>query len=155
MLWVYAANDHFFAPALAQQFANAFKNGGGNMEFIAAPAFGSDGHGLFSPAGIPVWTGYVDSFLKQQNLVLRADLLPNPRPVLTLPRSLSTAGQKAFDTYAIDAPHKAFAVSSDGHYGWKTGSRTVESARAGALKFCQQSGTHCDVIFVDDAAVVH
>src|SRR5271163_1925510 len=61
MLWVYAANDHFFGPDLAQQFRAAFAAGGGIVDFVAAPAFGGDGHGLFSPAGIPVWTGYVDA----------------------------------------------------------------------------------------------
>jgi len=155
MLWVYAANDHFFGPALAQQFADAFKSGGGDIDFIAAPAFGSDGHGLFSPAGIPLWSPYVDRFLTQQQLVMRADLLPLPRPALTPPSFLSANGRTAFETYLIDAPHKAFAVSPDGHFGWKSGSRTVETARAGALQFCQQSGAHCNVLFVDDAAVGH
>jgi dienelactone hydrolase len=155
MLWVYAANDHFFGPDLAQQFADAFKSGGGNVDFIAAPAFGNDGHGLFSPAGIPLWSGYVDNFLKRQNLAMRTDLLLIPRPTLAPPSVLSANGQKALETYVIDAPHKAFAVSPDGHFGWKSGSRTVETARAGALKFCEQSGVHCNVVFVDDAAVEH
>ncbi len=44
MLWVYAANDHFFAPALAQQFKAAFTSGGGSVDFVAAPTFGEDGH---------------------------------------------------------------------------------------------------------------
>jgi hypothetical protein len=42
-------------------------------------------------------------------------------------------------------------MSSDGYFGWKSGSRTVETARAGAQKFCEQSGAHCVVMFVDDA----
>jgi dienelactone hydrolase len=153
MLWVYAANDHFFAPALAQQFVDAFKGSGGNVDFVAAPAFGSDGHGLFSPAGIPAWSGYVDSFLRQQRLTLRSEPLPLPRPALPPPSILSANERQAFETFSIDAPHKAFAISPDGHFGWKTGARTVETARAGALQFCEQSGAHCRVIFVDDAAV--
>jgi dienelactone hydrolase len=153
MLWVYAANDHFFAPALARQLADAFKSGGGAVDFIAAPAFGNDGHGLFSPAGIPLWSGYVDNFLKQENLPLRSELMSIPRPALTPPSTLSANGRQAFETYLIDAPHKAFAVSPDGHFGWKTGSRTVEAARAGALQFCQQGGARCGVVFIDDAAV--
>ncbi len=60
MLWVYAANDHFFAPALAQQLKAAFTSGGSSVDFVAAPAFGEDGHYLFSPAGIPDWTPDVD-----------------------------------------------------------------------------------------------
>ena len=57
MLWVYAENDHYFGPKLAQQLKAAFTGGGGDVEFVAAPAFGRDGHRLFSMAGIPVWSG--------------------------------------------------------------------------------------------------
>jgi dienelactone hydrolase len=72
MLWVYAENDHFFGPALAQQLKGAFTEAGGNVEFIAAPAFGRDGHYLFSMEGIPVWTGFVDKFLRQHDLKINA-----------------------------------------------------------------------------------
>jgi dienelactone hydrolase len=155
MLWVYAENDHFFGPALAQQLREAFTAGGGNVDFIAAPAFGNDGHGLFSPAGIPVWTPHVDAFLQKQNLTLRDAPLPLPVPDLTAPPQLGDNGQKALAVYAIDAPHKAFAVAPDGAFGWRSGLRTTEAARAGALKACQQHAAHCDVMFIDDAAVAH
>jgi dienelactone hydrolase len=153
MLWVYAANDHFFGPALAQQFKAAFAGAGGSVDFVGAPAFGDDGHGLFSPAGIPIWTPYVETFLQQQNLTMTATPLPLPPPAITAPEILGANGQKAFAAFLIDAPHKAFALSPDGHFGWQTGMRTVAAARAGALKFCQQSGKTCGVMFVDDAAV--
>jgi dienelactone hydrolase len=153
MLWVYAANDHFFAPALAQQFKAAFTSGGGRVDFVAAPAFGEDGHNLFSPAGIPAWTPDVEAFLQRQNLTLRTTPLPLPPPAVAAPRELGANGQKAFATFLIDAPHKAFALSPDGFFGWQSGMRTVEAARAGALKFCQQSAKNCSVMFVDDAAV--
>jgi len=153
MLWVYAENDHFFGPALAQQLKVAFMGGGGSVDFVAAPAFGTDGHGLFSPAGIPAWTPYVDSFLARQNLTPRTDLIALPPPAIAPPPQLGGNGQKAFATFLIDAPHKAFAMSSDGRFGWQSSMRSVDAARAGALKFCQQSGANCEVMFVDDAAV--
>jgi dienelactone hydrolase len=155
MLWVYAANDHFFGPDLAKEFDAAFTGAGGNATFVAAPAFGNDGHGLFSPSGIPLWTPYVDAFLQKQNLKLRETPLPLPVPDLAAPLRLGVSGQNALATYAIDAPHKAFAVAPDGGFGWKSGARTTEKARAEALKFSQQHAQHCDVIFVDDAAVGH
>ncbi len=141
MLWVYAANDHFFGPDLAQALDAAFTGAGGHVDFVAAPAFGSDGHGLFSPAGIPVWTPYVEQFLQQQNLTMRTEPLPLPLPAIAAPTVLGPNGQKAFATFLIDAPHKAFALAADGSFGWKSGMRSVEAARAGALKFCQQSAT--------------
>jgi dienelactone hydrolase len=153
MLWIYAANDHFFGPALARQLDAAFTGAGGNVDFVAAPAFGSDGHSLFSAAGIPVWTPYVEAFLQKQNLTLRDAPLPLAAPALAAPRELGANGQKAFASYLIAGPHKAFAPAPDGTFGWKSGARTTEEARAGALDYCQQQVRHCDVRFVDDKAV--
>jgi dienelactone hydrolase len=154
MLWVYAENDHFFGPRLAQQLKDAFTENGASAEFIAAPAFGNDGHRLFSMAGIPVWTGFVDAFLREHDLKIRATLLPPPaRPALAVPRNLSTNGRNAFETYLMSAPHKAFALSPEGHFGWRSGQRTTDAARSGALEFCRQNAENCDVMFVDDAAM--
>jgi dienelactone hydrolase len=151
MLWIYAANDHFFAPDLAQRLKAAFTAGGGDVDFIAAPAFGSDGHGLFSPAGIPQWTPDVDAFLQQHDLTARADPIALPAPAIVAPPVLGANGRKAFASYVIDAPHKAFALSADGYFGWKSGARTIEQARDAALALCRQSGRPCRVKFIDDA----
>jgi dienelactone hydrolase len=78
MLWIYAQNDHFFSPQLAAAFYQAFTAGGGKVQFVRAYPFGADGHALFSPAGIPIWTPMVDAFLQSQNLVLRKTLLDLP-----------------------------------------------------------------------------
>jgi len=153
MLWVYADNDRFFNPALAKQFDAAFTGAGGRADLVIAPAFGSNGHSLFSPSGIPEWTPYVDKFLQEQNLTMRATPLELPPPTISAPKVLGQNGQKAFATFLIDAPHKAFAMAPDGSFGYRSGARTVEAAKAGALKFCQQHAPHCDVMFVDDEAV--
>lgn len=63
MLWVYSENDNYFDPRLAKEMHEAFSAAGGRAYFITAPAFGADGHKLFSKAGIPVWTPYVFDFL--------------------------------------------------------------------------------------------
>jgi len=68
MLWVYAGNDGFFAPDLAHRFRDAFAGAGGKLTFIDAPAFGRDGHYLFSTGSAAAWTFYVDDFLRAQNL---------------------------------------------------------------------------------------
>jgi dienelactone hydrolase len=153
MLWVYAENDRFFGPALAAELKSAFTGAGGHVDFVAAPPFGSDGHSLFSPAGIPVWTPYVDAFLQQQNLTMRQTPLPLPQPSIAAPSVLGENGRKAFATFLIDAPHKAFALSADGSFGYQSGMRSAEAARAAALKACQQNAKSCTVQFVDDAAV--
>ena len=92
MLWMYAANDHFFGPQLAQQLYQAFANNGGPVRFIATGPFGADGHDLFSQQGAPIWTPIVDEFLLGQNLVLKDRPLPDilRRPWNRLPILVAT-----------------------------------------------------------------
>jgi dienelactone hydrolase len=152
MLWVYAENDHFFGPRLAQQLRQAFTGSGGNVEFIRAPAFKDEGHYLFSQGGISIWSGYVDNFLKEHNLVLRTAMLPLPAPPdLRAPSALGKKGVAAFQSYLGSGPHKAFAVAHDGSFGWTSGERTSETARDDALKYCQQHSKSCEVKFIDNA----
>jgi dienelactone hydrolase len=154
MLWVYADNDHFFGPKPAQKLKEAFTGGGAAVEFVSAPAFGSDGHRLFSGAGISEWSGAVDSFLQHHGLAMRTTFLPPPPlPALTAPAALSANGRRAFETYLMSPPHKAFALAPDGHFGWQSSVRTTEAAKNRALQFCQQGANNCDVMFVDDAPV--
>jgi dienelactone hydrolase len=147
MLWVYAENDHFFGPALAKRFNEAFVGAGGRTTFIMEPPFGTDGHALFSAAGISRWTPLVDNFLRSQNLVFGQTPLASAGSQLEMPRELGESGRKAFSDYLAGAPHKAFAVSPDGYFGWKTGKRTVEEAKSGALEFCKGQ---CRIVAVDD-----
>jgi hypothetical protein len=86
--------------------------------------------------------------------MFRATPLPPITPAaLAAPKILSSNGKKAFEAYLISAPHKAFALAPDGAFGWRTGQRTIEEAKAGALKLCLQNAKNCDVMFVDDTAM--
>lgn len=63
-LWVYTANDSFFSPSLAGAMHQNYVQAGGVAEFRALPAFGQDGHGLFTAAGGPqIWGPLVEAFL--------------------------------------------------------------------------------------------
>lgn len=62
-LWVYAENDLFFGPALAKRLYEAFTKAGGRATFVAAPAYGFDGHDYFR--AVSSWQPTVDSFLKR------------------------------------------------------------------------------------------
>ena len=150
MLWVYAENDRFFGPELAEEFVTAFTEAGGKASFIAAPAFGEDGHFLFSGAGIPRWTPMVDRFLADQGLSLRKTLiaLPKAEP----PPGLPERARAAFQDYLAAGQNKAFAVSGDGAYGWRTGRRTEEEARAAALETCAKfAKSPCRVVYLNEA----
>jgi dienelactone hydrolase len=150
MLWVYSANDHYFGPALAEKFRAAFVAAGGQVEFIAYPPFGEDGHRLFSLNGIPQWTPLVDAFFAKHGLQPRQRPIALDVPALKAPIQLSERGRKSFELYLLGAPHKAFAVTPSGHFGWRTGRQNIEEAVSGALKLCNQND--CSVVFIDDHA---
>ncbi len=63
-LWLYAANDSFFAPSLATAMHAAYTDTGGRADLRLLPPFGADGHDLlFSRAGPPVWAPIILPFL--------------------------------------------------------------------------------------------
>jgi dienelactone hydrolase len=62
-LWVYAANDSFFAPELVQRMHAAFTGAGGRAQLVQPGPYSTDGHNLFSTAGLPVWGPIAASFL--------------------------------------------------------------------------------------------
>jgi dienelactone hydrolase len=44
--WLVAANDTYFSPGLSRQLADAFRSGGGSVDFHVLAASGSEGHWL-------------------------------------------------------------------------------------------------------------
>jgi dienelactone hydrolase len=150
LLWVSAENDHFFGPRLVAQLVTAFSKAGGNVTLVKTPPFGSDGHQLFDVAtGIPIWSPIVDRFLASNHLVLRDTLIEVPLPDVRPPSRLNSRGREAFATYLASGPNKAFAVSSDSHFGWATGRRTTDQAVKDALGFCLPAAK-CTIINVNN-----
>ncbi|MEY9107495.1 dienelactone hydrolase [Bradyrhizobium yuanmingense] len=148
MLWVYASNDSYFGPDLARRLHDGFRAGGGNARFVAAPAYGEDGHYLYSVAGRPQWTPYLDAFLRERGLGHEVLGLPDPLPP---PRQLNEAARAEFARYLASLlPHKAFAVSPNGGYGWRAGRATTEEARRDSLAACMKWSPSCTLYAVDD-----
>jgi dienelactone hydrolase len=151
MLWVYAKNDGFFGPALAHRFRDAFVAGGGRVTFIDAPAFGRDGHFLFSVDSVSTWTPYVDNFLHAK-LPGRAATTTSASPgALPAPPQLGESGKAEFLQYASYAPHKAFAVAPDGAFGWRSKRPTAADASRDAMEACSKYSERCSLYAVDDA----
>jgi dienelactone hydrolase len=154
MLWIYAQNDKYFWPELAQQFDAAFRSQGGQDQFVLAPAIGEDGHTLFHH--IPAWTATVDEFLKAQNLMPLAELLPDVKaPDLPPPAGLSETGQRAFHAYLLAGPHKAFATSEHG-FGMAVASLSPDIAKEKALDNCKHTSQNhetCAIVYIDEKQV--
>jgi len=150
LLWVSAENDHFFGPRLTARFTGAFSKAGGHVDFAGVPAFGDDGHMLFSARGLPIWSPISDKFLAANNLVLRERLIDLPTPDVATPSSLNARGRETFKTYLESGPNKAFVLSGS-HFGWATGRRTIDEAVSDALGFCKpDSGAKCSVVNVNN-----
>ncbi|MBB4375209.1 dienelactone hydrolase [Bradyrhizobium sp. cir1] len=51
--WFIASNDSYFAPAFSKSLADAFRSGGGKVDFRALPAAGGEGHWMIeTEAGV-------------------------------------------------------------------------------------------------------
>ncbi|MBV9782404.1 MAG: prolyl oligopeptidase family serine peptidase [Acidisphaera sp.] len=68
MLWIYAANDSFFAPPIVHDFHEAFIDAGGKAELHQLGPYDGDGHQLFlGPGGSAIWGPLVERYLAQQH----------------------------------------------------------------------------------------
>ncbi len=64
MVWVYAANDSFFAPPIAEALHAAFTTAGGKATLVQPGPYDGDGHRLFfGRDGSAVWGPIVSSYL--------------------------------------------------------------------------------------------
>jgi hypothetical protein len=116
---------------------------------VTTPPFGSDGHHLFSAAGIPIWSPIVDRFLASNNLVLRDRPIDVSTPDVAAPSGLNAGGREGFKTYLESGPNKAFAVGGNSHFGWATGRRSIDQARQDALGLCVASAK-CRIVNVNN-----
>ncbi len=63
--WLVATNDSYFSPALSRRVADAFRAGGGKVDFRELAAFGSEGHWLAeTAAGVKSAAPELDRALK-------------------------------------------------------------------------------------------
>jgi dienelactone hydrolase len=138
-LWIYARNDHFFGPELAQRMFAAFRGSGAPGELIIAPPYKQDGHNLIF--GQPMWRDAVYGFLKRNGL-------PTTAPSLALPPG-GLAVEQAFAQYlATPNYEKAFVIGRNGAYGWASGYATQDEALKVARQECEN---HCQTVYaVDD-----
>jgi len=137
MLWIYTQNDRFFGPECSQAWAKGFAAGGGQVDFRLLPAFRSNGHELFAE-GCDLWMPVLEEYLRQAGFP-RPGLIERPRAtrfadleaVEKVP-GLQAAGQEGYRKFLQAQPPRAFALSSDGHWGWAHG----DDAMARALGSC-------------------
>jgi dienelactone hydrolase len=135
MLWIYSENDHWFPPAMAHQFEEAFRKGGGVDQFVLVPPYRDDGHSYYYD--ISGWTPVVEEFLRGHGLLTLTDLLPAPPvPDVVSPAGLGERGQAAFRNYLIMGPYKTFVTNGSEVWGISFGQFDQEIADRKALENC-------------------
>lgn len=139
MLWIYAENDHWFTPAMAQQFAAAYTKSGGVEEFVLAPPDGEDGHHLYGH--ITAWSPTVEGFLKARGLLpLGDEVLPPPKaPPVPAPPGLKDRGVEAWERFLVGAPFKAFATDGQSGWGLAQGAFDQQIADGEAMDRCRKA----------------
>jgi len=63
-LWLYSLNDRFWGILYPKKWFSAFRDAGGNGEFITLPADKNNGHFIFNRNGL-AWHEQVEKFFKQ------------------------------------------------------------------------------------------
>ena len=68
MLWIYTANDSYFAPPIAEALHDSFVRAGGQAELHQLEAFGADGHALFfGRGGSAIWGPLMSAYLARMH----------------------------------------------------------------------------------------
>lgn len=153
ILWISARNDHYFDPPLVAKAVAAFDGAGGRATFVGVGASGDEGHYLFSAAaGVALWEPAVSDFLVKNGFAFAAHPLDLGMPGLAVPPALGPRGRAAFAQYALEPPHKAFALARDGHFGYAFGTSSAAAASTRALAACPQAPGGCAVVNQDGVA---
>ena len=157
VLFNYAENDLFFSPRITRLWFDRYAAGGADAEYILQPAFGKDGHYLFSDVvGVRFWLPTVEKFFARHNLpFVRLDAAdPGRQPLLAVDRlpNVKSDGCRGLYRAFLESPGpRAYAVSEDGRCGFAGGLR---DARESAMKQCSSVAKGaCALYAVDDAVV--
>jgi dienelactone hydrolase len=149
-LWIYAANDHTFSQELSREMAVAYAAGGAPMEFLGIPAYGEDGHLLFSRGRVDQWWPLVAPFLTKLGLPTEIVHAVEPPP-LRPAANMSSAARQAFEGYlAADTFEKAFAYGAT-WWGSVGSQPSTTEAQERALRSCREHSADCIVYAVNNS----
>src|SRR3954471_24494198 len=157
VLFNYSENDMFFSPKTTRLWFERYVAGGANAEYALQPAFGKDGHYMFSDVvGVRYWLPTVEKFFARNGLSFdRLDASdPERQTLLSLDRlpNVQSEGCKGLYRAFLESPGpRAYAVSEDGRCGFAGGLR---DARESAMRQCGSVAKGaCTLYAVDDAVI--
>lgn len=157
VLFNYAENDQYFNVETTRGWYKRFTAGGAPAEYALQPAFGRDGHYLFSDlVGVRHWLPTVERFFKTHQIPFeRLDSAdPAWQPLLAVAKLPNVSSQACQDLYRafLESPGpRAYAVSDDGRCGFSGG---VQDAQERAMRQCRKaSDVGCSLYAVDGEVV--
>jgi dienelactone hydrolase len=157
VLFNYAENDLFFSPRITRLWFDRFAAGGVDAEYILQPAFGKDGHYMFSDViGVRYWLPSVERFFARHKLPFERLDAGDPvhQPLLALDRlpNVKSEGCRSLYRAFLESPGpRAYAVSEDGRCGFAGGLR---DARETAMRQCSTVAKGACALYAVDGAVV-
>lgn len=155
MLWLYWQNDRYWGEDIPKTWAQAWRDGGGTVEFRQLPPHGSDGHGGFA-GDMDTWVPLVDAWLAKAGFD-KPGLIPRPPAsgFATLEQldkipTTDAVRQGLVQRFLNAKKPRALALGQQGAAGFASG----DWALGRALGFCQaRRGEPCKLYAVDDDVV--
>jgi dienelactone hydrolase len=150
VLFHYAENDHYFNPATTKLWFQRFTAAGAQADYVMQPAFGKDGHYVFSElVGVRYWLPAVEKFLAKHAIPF--DRLDRPAPLLVNLPGVRDSCKSLYRAFLESPAPRAYAVSGDGRCGF---AGAMADAPSVALTECRGvAGSACALYAVDSEVV--
>ena len=152
----YAENDLYFNGPTSRLWYERFAAAGARAEYVLQPAFGRDGHYIFSETlGVRYWLPAVEQFLPAR----RAVRAPRCRPADRGGRARAARAQRRVPQPVSRLPRiarpRAYAVSGDGRCGFAGGlpdaaDIAVRECRTNAKEACALYAVGAEVVWAPD-----
>jgi dienelactone hydrolase len=153
----YAENDLYFNAQTSRLWYERFTAAGARAEYVLQPAFGRDGHYIFSEVlGVRYWLPAVEHFLGKHNIPFeRLDATTPVVSVDRLPHVSSDACKNLYRAFLESPGPRAYAVSADGRCGFAGGlpdaaELAVKQCRINARENCSLYAVDSEVVWMPD-----
>jgi dienelactone hydrolase len=153
----YAENDLYFNAQTSRLWYERFSAAGGRADYVLQPAFGRDGHYIFSEVlGVRYWLPAVEQFLGKHGVPFeRLDATSPLVSVERLPHVRTDACRNLYRAFLESPGPRAYAVSGDGRCGFAGGIAdaahiAVRECRTNAKEPCTLYAVDSDVVWAPD-----
>jgi dienelactone hydrolase len=154
----YAENDLYFNAQTSRLWYERFSAAGGRADYVLQPAFGRDGHYIFSEVlGVRYWLPAVEQFLGKHGVPFeRLDAASPLVSLERLPHVRTDACRNLYRAFLESPGPRAYAVSGDGRCGFAGGLAdaaevAVRECRTNAKEPCTLYAVDSDVVWAADA----